>query len=277
VSPAGVLLALLAACCFQGGYVIQAVEARAEGERRGWLLRRLARRGGWVAGLLVSVAGAALQVVALTLAPVAVVQPVIALGLVLLLVLARAVLREPVGAREAAGVAAVVAGVSAAVVAAPDLDLGAVDVPGMAALLTALAAGAAACRLLGRDPRLLVLCTALASAFAVLCLKLVADAAGHGSWGAVLAWAAAAGLAGLLALDAEMRALQRLAATRVAPVVLAAQVLVPVAAAALLLGEDWSATPLGGALLAAATLVVAGGAALLGFAVPDRRAEPAGR
>jgi drug/metabolite transporter (DMT)-like permease len=266
----GVLLALVAACCYQGGYVIQALEVRAEGERPGWLLRRLARRRGWVAGLAVSVAGALVHVGALSLAPVAVVQPVVALGLVGLLVLARRVLREPVGRREIAGVVAVVAGVSAAVVAAPEVDLGAVDVPGMAVLLTLLALGAVGCRLVSRDPRVLVLSAALASAFAVLCLKLVADAADHGSWLAAVAWLAGAGLAGVLALDAEMRALQGLAATRVAPVVLAAQVLVPVGAAALLLGEDWGATPLGGAVLAAATLVVAGGGALLGAAAPHQ-------
>jgi drug/metabolite transporter (DMT)-like permease len=270
---AGVLLALAAACCFQGGYVIQAIEVRAEGERAGWLLRRLARRGRWVAGLGISVVGAVLQVTALTQAPVAVVQPVIALGLVLLLVLARSILREPVGAREIGGVAAVVAGVSVAVVAAPDLSLGDVDVPGTAVLLSLLALGAVAGRLASGDPRLLVVSAALASALAVLCLKLVADAADHGSWLAAAGWLGAAGLAGLLALDAEMRALQGLAATRVAPVILAAQVLVPVGAAALLLGEDWSATPLGGVALAAATLVVAGGAALLAAGAPGNMRE----
>ena len=264
----GVLLALVAACCYQGGYVIQALEVRAEGERPGWLLRRLARRRGWVAGLAVSVAGALVHVAALLLAPVAVVQPVIALGLVGLLVLARRVLREPVGRRSPAGVVAVVVGVSGAVVAAPEVDLRDVDVPGMAAVLALLAVGAVGGRFLSRDPRALVVSAALASAFAVLCLKLVADAVDHGSWPVAVAWLAASGLAGLLALDAEMRALQGLAATRVAPVVLAAQLLVPVGAAALLLGEDWGATPLGGAVLAAATLVVAGGAALLAGAAP---------
>ena len=105
-----------------------------------------------------------------------------------------------------------------------------------------------------------MLSAALASALAVLCLKLVADAAERGSWLAAAAWQSAAGLAALLTLDAEMRALQRLEATSVAPVILAAQVLVPVGAAALLLGEDWGVTPLGGAVLGAAVLVVAGGA-----------------
>lgn len=263
MAASGVLLALVAACCFQGGYVIQAIEVRAEGRRPGWLLRRLARRRGWVAGLLVAVTGAVLQVAALTQAPVAVVQPVIALGLVLLLVLARRVLREPVGAREVGGVVAVVAGVSVAVAVAPDAVFAGVDVAGTAAVLALLAAGAIGSRVAARDPRALAVSAALASAFAVLVLKLVADALQRGSLVAAAAWMSLAGLAALLALDAEMGALQGLAATRVAPVVLAAQVLVPVGAAALLLGEDWGATPAGGALLGAAVLVVAGGAALL--------------
>jgi drug/metabolite transporter (DMT)-like permease len=265
----GIALAILAACCFEGGYVVQVLEVRAEGERRGWLLGRLVRRSGWVAGLALSVVGAGLQVLALTMAPLTVVQPVLALGLVGLLVLAHVVLREPVGRLEVGGVAAIVAGVSVVVVVAPDADLGAVDVTGMAVLLSLLAAGAAIGRLLGaRDPRPLVLCAALGDAFAAIGLKLVADAAGHGSWLAALAWAAAAGLAGLLALDAEMRALQGLPATRVAPVILAAQVLVPTVAAALLLGEHWGDTPVGGAMLGAAVVVVAGGAAVLGASRP---------
>ena len=264
MTAGGVLLALVAACCFQGGYVIQALEVRAEGLRPGWLLRRLARRRGWVGGLLVSVTGALLHVAALTMAPVAVVQPVIALGLVLLLVLARRVLRESVGAREIGGVAAMVAGVSVAAVAAPEADFAEVDAPGLAVVLAVLALGALAGRALGRaEPRALVLSAALANAFAVLLLKLVADAVERDALVVALAWMCLAGLAGLLALDAEMRALQSLAATSVAPIVLAAQVLVPVATAALLLGEDWGATPLGGAVLGAAVLVVAGGAALL--------------
>jgi hypothetical protein len=79
-----------------------------------------------------------------------------------------------------------------------------------------------------------------------------------------VAWAVGAALAGALALTAEMSALQRIAATRVAPVVVAGQVLIPVIAGPLAFDESWAATPLGGALLAFGVLVVAGGAALLG-------------
>jgi drug/metabolite transporter (DMT)-like permease len=265
----GVVLAVLAALCFEGGYVVQALEVRAEGERPGWLLGRLVRRSGWVAGFVLSVVGAGLQVLALTMAPLTVVQPVLALGLVLLLVLAHVVLHEPVGRSEIGGVAAIVAGVAVIVLVAPDAQLGTVDVQGMAVLLSLLAAGALGGRLLGaRDPRPLVVCAALGDAFAAIALKLVADAAGHGSWLPALAWAAAAGLAGIVALGAEMRALQGLPATRVAPVVLAAQVLVPAVAGALLFGERWGDTPLGGAVIGAAVLLVAGGAAVLGGSRP---------
>jgi hypothetical protein len=48
-----------------------------------------------------------------------------------------------------------------------------------------------------------------------------------------------------------MSALQRLPATRVAPIVLAFQIAVPVIVVAAVGGEDWGATPLGGAVLAA--------------------------
>ena len=53
-----------------------------------------------------------------------------------------------------------------------------------------------------------------------------------------------------------------------APVVLAAQVVVPVLTAALVLGEGWGDTPLNGWLLAASIATVTGGAIVLGASRP---------
>src|SRR3954469_5389890 len=82
---------------------MQALEARRADPGRalrasllGWLLRRRL----WLAGTGLSLVGAALQAVALLLAPLTLVQPTLALGLVALLVLGRVVLDEPVGMRE---------------------------------------------------------------------------------------------------------------------------------------------------------------------------------
>jgi hypothetical protein len=112
------------------------------------------------------------------------------------------------------------------------------------------------------DARLRVLAAAAGDALAAVGLKLAADAAAPGTWPLVAAYAAGAALAGLLALTAEMSALQRIAATRVAPVVLAGQVLVPALAGPLVFDERWGRSTLGGVALG--LLTVAGGAALLG-------------
>ena len=266
----GIAVALAAAACFECAYVVQALEARHAGGGtvlQPTLLGRLLRRPRWVAGTALALGGAGLQVLALTLAPLTVVQPTLALGLVLLLALSATVLREPVGRRELVGVGAVVCGVAVvALVAPPDVGT-ADDAAATAVLLVLLAVPALLPFLLRerlRDARLRVLAAAAGDALAAVALKLVADALDRGAWGVGIAWAALAGVAGLLALTAEMSALQRIAATRVAPVVLAAQVLVPVLAAPLVFGESWGDTALGGIVLGLAVLTVAGGAALLG-------------
>jgi len=267
---AGIALALAAAACFECAYVVQALEARRAGDDEvltPMLLGRLLWRPRWVAGTALALGGAALQVLALTFAPLTVVQPTLALGLVLLLALCATVLHERIGRRELIGVGAVACGVAGVALLAPP-DIGPAGstaaTGGLLAVLALATVVPFAVRGRLRDARLRLLAAAAGDGLAAIGLKLVADALDRGAWEASVAWAALAGAAGLLALTAEMSALQRIAATRVAPVVLAAQVLVPVLAAPLLFGERWGATALGGALLALAVLTVAGGAALLG-------------
>ena len=68
-----------------------------------------------------------------------------------------------------------------------------------------------------------------------------------------------------LALLSEMSALGRRPATRVAPVMFAIQVTVPVILAPLIFGESWSGTPGDGAgIVASVLLVLAGVIALAG-------------
>ena len=267
---AGIAVAIGAACCYEGAYVLQALEARREGggaRLHAGLLGRLIRRPRWVGGTALSGAGALLQVYALTLAPLTIVQPVLALGLVLLLALSAVVLHERVGRRELVGVAAIVCGVAVvALVADPGVG-GSGDPVGVALLVLALGTLTAlpfALRRRLQDARLRVVAAASGDAWAAIGLKLVADALDRGAWLPALLWVASAGLAGFLALTAEMSALQRIAATRVAPVVVSAQVLVPVIAGPLVFDEPWADTVPERLVLGAAILAVAGGAALLG-------------
>src|SRR5690242_10786920 len=113
---AGMAAAAGAAVCFDGAVILQAQEARRVEPEHALhlsLLVRLARRPRWVAGTVIAVAGWPLQLLAYALAPVTVVQPCLALGLVLLLAAGSRALGEPIGPRQWAAAGAVVAGVVA--------------------------------------------------------------------------------------------------------------------------------------------------------------------
>jgi drug/metabolite transporter (DMT)-like permease len=256
----GLVVALAAAACYEGGYVLQALEARRAPARetlRPSLLGRLAGRPRWLGGTALGLVGAGLQVWAFTLAPVTVVQPVLALGLVALLALAHVVLGERVGPREWAGVALVVGGVTAVGIGAGD-QLGSVQSHAALVAVLVVLGALAAMPYVRQTPRLAVAGAAAGDALGAIALKLVSDAldASHPLHAA--GWGALAALAGSAALTSEMSALQAVPASRVAPVVVGAQVIVPAAAGVLVFGEGASA------LVVAGVLVTTLGAALLG-------------
>lgn len=279
---AGAAVAVVAAGCFEVAYVMQALEARAVitgHELRASLIGQLARRRRWLAAMALSGAGALLQIAALALAPLAVVQPTLALGLLLLLYLGRRVLGERVGRREIAGALAILAGVAVVLLAAPP-DPTHVTVHAGATIalagLGALVVAPYAARIAGRVPGVLVVAGAGAGdAWAAVAGKLIAEQARQGRIVAALAWAAGAGLALAMGLTSEMTALGRMAATRVGPVVQLMALVIPVVLAATVLGENWAATPAGGAVLAAGVATVAAGAWLLLSSQPLARIERA--
>ncbi|MEA2382176.1 MAG: hypothetical protein QOH72_2147 [Solirubrobacteraceae bacterium] len=270
----GLALAVAAAGCFEAGYVLQALEARetppAPGPRLA-LLARLARRRRWLAGIVLSGLGVGLQALALLVAPLSVVQPALALGLVLLLVLAQRVLGERVGHGEVAGAILIAAGVTVVALCAPGRHTGGGSALATGVTMVALGAVAIGPHLARRSPAWLAVgATAAADVWSAVGLKLATDALSRGRLVAAAAWAAGCAAAAVLSLSAEMSALQRVAAARVGPVVLAAQVVVPVALAPLIAGESWARTPGGGLALGAGVGVVAVGAAILGGSGPVR-------
>lgn len=266
---AGVLVALAAAACFEWAYIVQAEQARGQPlhhRLRLSLLTSLVRNWRWAGGTLLTGAGALLQIWALTLAPLTVVQPTLAVGLLALPYLAHRRLGEHLRARDGLGIGAIVAGVSVIAIAGPThvgrapagAELGIV-----LAFLIVLALSPFALRSRNMPAHLSVAGAAAGDAAAALGLKLAADQLHAGRIGMAIVWGATGAACGLIALTAEMSALQHMRATHIAPVVVAAQVLVPVAVGLALLGETWSSTPAGGALLGAAVIVaVAGGAVL---------------
>ena len=264
----GIALAAAAAACFDGAVAVQAGEARALRERRvgAGLLGGLVRRPRWLAATGLAILGWPLQIAALSLAPLTVVQPTLALGLVLLLWLGHRMLGEPVRPRDLASVAAIGAGVGLLAWAAPP-DAGAhAGAATLAVVLGALALAAGAPWLV-RD-RLpgaaLVIAAGCGFAASGLTSKLLADALAGGDAAAALGWGAAtAAVAGLAMVD-DMAALQRIVAARAAGGAFALETALPVLLAPLVVGEAWSGTPLGGGVILAALALVLGGALALG-------------
>jgi drug/metabolite transporter (DMT)-like permease len=268
----GFALALAAACCYETGYALQALEARrAPPERalRPSLIAHLLSRPLWVGATALSLLGWPLQIAALSQAPLTLVQPTLALGLLLLLVLAVRILGERVGTREIIAVVLIIASVGVFAWAAPrdtgDVERGAGLVVALAILIAVtLAPYAIALVRRSRYPMLLLVASAgAADGLAAFVAKIVAQDAAAGALLAVVAWAAFVAAVVIVGLISESTALQAFAATRVAPTVLVMQIVIPVVLAPLVGGEGWSRTPLGGAVLGAALVTIAVGAGLL--------------
>jgi drug/metabolite transporter (DMT)-like permease len=265
----GIALAATSAACYDGAVALQAREARAlegpAGQVGGALVTGLLRRRGWLLATGLALLGWPFQVAALALAPIAVVQPTLALGLVLLLYLGARWLHEPVGTPHLVAVGAIVAGVGVLAWAAPEpshVHAG----TGPLALTLGVLGGFAFIPWLRRAASpglLLVLGAGAGYAGSAITSKLLADALSEPDWVATLAWAAVtAAIAGLGLVD-EMAGLQRVSAAGVATGAFVAQTVVPVVLSPWLFDEPWSGTPLGGAAIVAGLIAVATGSAIL--------------
>ena len=267
VRATGVLLGVGAAGTFEVSYVLLAAQARQVSTvaRPGVsFLRRLGRRPWWLAAMGLNGVAFVLELAALRLVSLVVVQPLLALGLVGLAVGARVFLGEHVGMRQYVGVTLVAGGVVIVVVGAPGGTVNlpvdgwsAVAVAGLVVVLASPQFGRAtsAWRLVGA--------AAAGDTLVALATNSVAAAWSHRllvAIGGVLAVA----VCGLTAVASESAALQRLPASRVGPIVSGVQITLPVLLVGLLGRQSWSSTPGGGAVLAIGVLVVGGGAFCLG-------------
>jgi processive 1,2-diacylglycerol beta-glucosyltransferase len=265
----GLALALAAAMLYAAGVALQAIEAREipeEHAMRVSLLRRLVARPRWIAGTAAGLAGWALQALALLFAPLTLVQPAIATGLVFLLPVCRRVLRERVGRRETAAVVLAAAGLAAVAWAAPARDANHVGGARLAASFIVLAAVAllpyGVPRRL-RTPGLLAVAAGVAYAWDGLATKFFTDDAGRALWLGAVVWVVVMFAGSGLGTLSEMSALQKGAATRVAPIVAALGTLAAVALAPLLARETVPAGDLERAALAGGLAAVIVGVAVL--------------
>src|ERR1700704_3434162 len=119
----GILAAVGASTLYSLGIALQALDAKEaphEEHLRLALAWRLAQRARWLAGTGLSILGWPLPIVALMLAPLVVVQPALAAGLLVLMFVAERLLGEHAGRYEHVCVWAIVIGmVGAALTAAP--------------------------------------------------------------------------------------------------------------------------------------------------------------
>lgn len=148
----GIALAFASAISYNAGFVVEkrALQRMPEvhAGRSLHMLRTLGSSPLWMLGFAMSLMGTGLQVLALSRAPLSVVQPIIASGIVVLLLLSRLVLAEHLGRVEWAGIvtvgiALVLVGISLDATSEPIGTAGSVLRIVAAAVPTALLAGAA--------------------------------------------------------------------------------------------------------------------------------------
>ncbi len=264
----GLLAAVAASVAFNVGIVLQAADARREPASEGLritLLAHLVRRRRWIAGLLLGWIGFVLQVVALSLLPFVVVQPVLAAGLLLMLYLGVRMLGERVGAAEVIGVLGITAGIGLLAWGTPS-GTGTVASHSAAisvmAAMTLIALVPFALRGRGRldSATFVIVASALAFGAGNIATKLFSDGVADGTWVLVGVWLAVTAGTGIIALTTEMTALQRRPATFVVPLSFAIQTFIPVALEPLFLSERWSTAALGGVPLVAGLVLVGLGA-----------------
>ena len=266
---AGVALAALASVLFNSAIVIQASEARAVPDEYGLrlsLIGKLLRRRRWLLGAALGLTAFPLQTVALLWAPLTAVQPADATGLLVLLFLGSRMLGERVGRREVLAVVCIAVGIVILTIAAPKRQVTQVDGADVLLPMGVIAIVALAPLLfrkwIGAGSIAVVLGAGFAFALGAFCAKIVADAIDRQAWLAVVLMVGLAALSAFAGTLTEQTALQRRPATQVAPIIFAVELLVPVALAVLVVGEDWQGSSVIG-ILAALALVV-GGATTLG-------------
>jgi len=267
----GIAAAVAASTLYSLGIALQAMDAKEapHGEHlRLALAWRLLRRARWLLGTGLSILGWPLQLVALLLAPLVVVQPALAAGLLVLLFLAQRMLNEHAGRSEHLATVAIVIGVIGAGLAAPPRTSGHGS-ENLAITLVLVGVGAAALlpylmRLFTRPPAALTMIGAgLAGGWSGVATKLASDDLANGHVGLAIAWGLSTALASAIGVLSEMSALQERPAIQVAPVVFVTQTVIPIVVAPLLFGESFAATPLGGVPLSLSLAVLVAGAALL--------------
>lgn len=266
----GLAAALVASALFNIGLALQALEARRapkELSLRLSLLVRLLQRPTWLLGWILGLVGIGPQVLALAMAPFVVVQPALAVGLLLLLWIGKRTLDEDVDVFAWAGVAGILIGVTVVAAGAPgrtEVHRGAAAVLGVTAALAILSLLPFVVRGTRLDSALVVM-IASGSGFAAtnVATKLMSDDIGGGKWGSASGWAAAGIALGVAATITGMTAFQRRRATVVVPLTTAVQTFLPIVLEPFFLRESWSSAPQDGGMVGTGLVIAAIGTTLV--------------
>lgn len=264
----GLIAALAATLLISGGVVLQAVDARRVSAHHGLrlsLLTRLLQRPWWLAGTVIGYLAFPFQLVALAHAPMIVVQPVHACGLLLVLAAGIRFLRERVGLPELIGVATIVVGLGLVAWGAPTGNDPAISNTALFSATGGMIALALVPFMLGeRCGRLMLIFAAgIGFAGANLAVKGFSGelAAHHYVIAAMYMVATAVG--SIASLLTQMTAFQRHRAVEVVPITFAVPIFLPVAVGMLVLHEHWARAALAGVPFAiGAALLLAGTAAV---------------
>jgi drug/metabolite transporter (DMT)-like permease len=266
----GIVAAAASSCFYNLSIALQALQVRDVPDDHGLqpsLLVRLVKNPRWLGATGIGLLGWPLELAALLLAPLTVVQPVLASGLLLLLYLGASRLGERPGPREFAAVAAILVGLTGVALAAPERTTDHADGTALAVSLGAIALIALLPYIfrgrVGAAGFIVVVSAGCGYAWTGIVSKLVTDEVAAGSVLIAVAWLATLAASEFIALLSEMSALQRRPATHVAPPMFTVQVLVPVLLAPFLFGESWGDTPLGGVVLGASIALAVAGTALV--------------
>jgi drug/metabolite transporter (DMT)-like permease len=267
-SVAAILLAAAAASFYAFSTMLQALEARRapiESALRSSLLISLFQKRAWLLGSAVGAVGWALQAGALTFASIALVQPALGLGLVVLLVFSNRLLAKKVGRREIGGALTVVAGVAVLGWAAPSgIDhFTANGRSGVAVVGGFVVVAPRVLRHAGLTRGLVMSIVAgLGWAWVGVATALVDRALAHGHWVDAALWGGGAGLVSWSSLLIGMSALQVWSATRSWPITFALEIATPAAFAPVL--THGGVGPAHGVPFGLALFVTCAGALVLG-------------
>jgi hypothetical protein len=267
----GIGAAVGASVFYSLGIALQAMDAKEapHGDHlRLALVWGLIKRGRWMLGTGLSILGWPLQVIALLLAPLVVVQPALAAGLLVLVFVGQRMLGEHAGTHEYIAMAAIVIGVIGAGLCAPPRSTGHTSERLTILLVLAVLAVASllpyVLRAMRRSPAsVTIVCAGLAFGWSGIATKLASDDLAHGYFALAIAWGLATAAASAVGVLSESSSLQARPAIQVAPVVFVTQTIVPVALAPVLFGERFHDTPLGGVPLALSLVLLIVGAVVL--------------